>query len=271
MLVVELMNAREHKRKKAIKKILNSIIGSLFNLVLMASAAHAATILFVTAPGATINSASVNAQVTFITSQNQIEIRISNLQQEQGTAAQMISALDWSFGSTVSVLPTQIARSGTLITLDPANGNKQTGYTAVPGGYAGATTDHWNQVSASSQIPGGMEITALSGGNDSQLIIGPPNANDHYQSTNALQRDNPFLQTVVGSYISWTLQFNPSDNITSGTQVALARMSFNTAFSPTSELNLIIVTPEPVGWPMLMLAGVVGLYALGRRRSLTRP
>src|SRR4051812_14828506 len=190
-----------------------SALKTVLMFVFLTLAAHGATILFVTPPGANVNGSNVNAQVTFISSANQIEIRIANLQQEEGTVSQTISGLDWTFGSSLPVMPTQIARSGDMITLDPtANGNRQVTYTFVQNGYATYPTDHWKNVVASTQIAGGMEMTAISGFTASETIIGPPNANDLYQSKNALRGYNPFLQTSAGSYVSWTLAFDPSDH-----------------------------------------------------------
>jgi hypothetical protein len=245
---------------------------TIFVFVLAAVAAHGSTMVFVTPPGSTISSGtiSVNAQVTFITSQNQIEIRVANLQQEQGSVAQTISAVDWSFGSAIPVLPTQTARSGDMITLNSGSGNTQVGYTKVVNGYATYSTDRWHQVFASTQISGGMEITALSGSNPDETIIGPPNASNLYQSNGGLRGDNPFLQTALGSYISWTFSFAPSDNITAATQVARVRTSFNTAFAATTELDLVLLTPEP-GTPFMLLGGIAGLcFWRARKRKAAR-
>ena len=230
--------------------------------------AHAATILFVTPPNSTISSGTipVSAQVTFIMSANQVEIRIANLQQETiGTVAQTISAMDWTFGSSVPVLPVQIARSGTMINLNSGSGNTPVAYSTITNGYASYSTDRWHSVRTSSQITGGLEITTLSGGNPDETIIGPPNANNLYQSNGGLRGDNPFLQTVLGSYVSWTLQFDPSDHITATTEVTRVRMSWNTAFASSTELDLIPGTPEPGVW-VLCLSGLLGIAAWRRNR-----
>jgi len=245
------------KGKSALKTVLIFLFVTL--------AAQSATILFVTAPGANLAGTNVDAQVTFITSQNQMEIRVANLQQEVGTVLRTISALDWTFGSALPVMPTQIARSGDMITMDPtANGNRLVTYTLAPNGYATFPTDPWKSVVASTQIAGGMEISAISGSTVSETIIGPPDANNLYQSKNALRGYNPFLQTSGGSYVSWTLAFDPLDHVTAATTVTRVRLTWGAAFATGSELDLIPDTPEPA--PLILCLSGLAVILLARRK-----
>src|SRR5260370_10176181 len=227
-----------------------------------------------TAPNATTTSSTSgvtvaeNATVTFITSANTLEIRVMNLQFGSGSVQQTISAVDWLL-DTPTTGATVVDFSGATINLDSASGGgiHTVGYTVGPA-YTPAnfTNDRWQLYTANAassavagaQINGGMQLTTLSGGNPDETIIGPPNSSNLYLANNGLLGDNPFIQTST-SYVSWTIHF--ATRVTANTTVTAARMSFNTAFEPGSELNLIVNTPEPT--PNMLIAGGLALLLAG--------
>jgi len=247
-------------------------------LLLSLGTVRANTILYTTAPGATINvpngasGVAENANVTFITSANSLEIRVSNMQVGSGTVAQTISAVDFLL-STPSTDPVVVDFSGVTINLvDPGGkGTQNVTYTQglayTPTNFPG---DRWqlytaaasSSTTAGAQIAGGMQLTTLSGGNPNETIIGPPNSSDLYQANKGLLADNPLIQTSGGSYVSWTIHF--SSGVTALTKVTRARLSFNTAFDTATELDLTSETPEPVS----VLLSVSGLLLLVARRFL---
>ena len=56
---------------------------------------QAATIVFVTPPGANILGAEVDDRITFITSLNRVEIQVQNLELNIRLETQAVAAIDW--------------------------------------------------------------------------------------------------------------------------------------------------------------------------------
>jgi len=56
---------------------------------------QAATIVFVTPPGANILGALVDDRITFITSLNRVEIQVQNLELNIRLETQAVAAIDW--------------------------------------------------------------------------------------------------------------------------------------------------------------------------------
>jgi len=242
------------------------------------------TYTFATAPGATVTSGGnvlpVDATVQFITALNQITIRVTNLQQETtGTAAQAISAVDFHLlgltGSNLS--PTLYSYQGEIGNLVHTTGSNATFttngliYNSTGGNVANQWNIYTNYVGPGSnrgaQISGGIQLTTLNAtGNRTELIIGPPNtAPNTYTANNALRGDSPVLRTQSNTYIEYVIHFAPGSGVTSSTVVDAARMSWNTTFRASTELNLE-PTPEPGEW-CLILGGLGALAILKHTRA----
>lgn len=236
--------------------------------LLGALGAHASTIVFVTAPGATIGTAAVNDRITFITSANQVEIQIQNLQTNISVETQAIVAVDWLLNGFANAQPTSITMLTDANSTETGLGQVITisGSTSYTTALLSSITSRWSVSTSGEQLTGGSEITAIGGGKPNQLIIGPPNYNN---PNAAITGHNPFLETdTSGSHISFVLDYAPSVGITAATTINSTtgfrpRLSFGTTFSTTQELDLIVETPEPET-VVLSLAGIALMFA-GRR------
>jgi hypothetical protein len=231
--------------------------------LLSAAVGHGATIVFVTAPGANILGSAVDDRITFITSQNQVEIQIQNLELNISREIQAISAIDWLLHNTDNSAisqPTSIAlvTSGETNLGQVINISGSTTYTTAA---LTSITNRWAISTSGQQIIGGQEISTFTGGSPSQLIIGPPNYNN---PNNAVTGHNPFLETSDTTHISYVLTYGANSGVTGATLITQARLSFGTMFATTQELDLIPEVPEP-GTIALSLAGIV-LICLGRLR-----
>ena len=235
------------------------------------------TYVFGTAPGATINSGgpvSVDASVTFITALNQITIRITNLEPAVNPV-QAISAVDFHLqGLTASALnPTLYSYQGEIGNLHTFLfwqyfSNDGLTYNSTGGNVTNQWSIYTNYVgpgsSRGAQIQGGIQLTALNaGGNQTQLILGPPNGTlGGYTGNSGLIADNPLLRTQANSYIEYVIHFSPGSGVTSATVVDRARMSWSAQFNANTELEL---TPEPGTYGPV--AVVLGLAVWRRHRS----
>jgi hypothetical protein len=121
-----------------------------------------------------------------------------------------------------------------------------------------------NSSSVGAQIAGGTQLTAISGGKPTQLIIGPPNYNN---PNAAITGHNPFLETSSSTHISYVITYGANSGVTENTVISQARLSFGTAFVATQELDLIPEVPEP-GTLTISLTGMalIGLGGLRRQR-----
>jgi hypothetical protein len=250
----------------------------LFAGLLSAVAGPSATIVFVTAPGANILGAGVLDRVTFITSLNQVEIQVQNLEPGISFETQAITAIDWLLHN-VDLSPTSQPTAGlgsvALVTSGEANLGQViniSGSTTYTTAALTTITNRWalftspgTSTTAGAEITGGTQLTASSGGKPNQLIIGAPN----YSNPNAaITGHNPFLETDTSTHISYKITYGANSGVTDATVITQARLSFGTAFAATQELDLILETPEP-GTVLLSLAGI-GLLRVGRLR-LRRP
>jgi len=261
------------------------LILALGAMLCTAQVARANTYVFVTAPGATVNPGTgpvaVNTSVTFITALNQITIRITNLQMETaGSDIQTIDALDFHMqGITgASISPTLFSWLGEAGNLHD-NGGGQSTYSndgLIYNSTGGNLANHWGlftsfvgpgAASAGAQISGGIQLTTITGGQPTETILGPANtAPNTYLANNSLLNHNPLLRTNANTYIEYVIHFSSTSGVTASTVVDTARMSFGTAFSSTTEVDLQKF-PEPGTWALMI--GGIGLMAGWRR--LRRP
>ena len=249
----------------------------------------AATYEFTTAPGAIVhdnggNPYAEDASVTFITALDQITIRITNMQQEtsNGNVIQTIAAVDFHLqGLTgASLTPTLLSWLGEIGILNHTTGNSadflnnSMTYSSAGGNTANLWGINTNFVGAGSnnagaEISGGIQLTALTGNNTTQLILGPPNtAPNTYNANGTLIGSSPLLRTQTNTYIEYVIQFGAGSGVTAATIVDGARISFGRSFGGTSELDLM-KTPEPGTFGVIL--GGLGLAAgrkiLRRRKS----
>jgi hypothetical protein len=137
--------------------------------------------------------------------------------------------------------------------------------TSVTNRWALFTSAAPNSSSAGAQIAGGTQLTTISGGKPTQLVIGPPNYNN---PNSAITGHNPFLETSSSTHISFIITYGANSGITENTVISQARLSFGTAFVDTQELDLIPEVPEP-GTVALSLAGLAAIGWGRLRRKAT--
>ena len=226
-----------------------SLIAALVGLMVNVSvpAAHAATVTFVTPPGAT-TSGPVDASATFTTSANQLSVSLSNLQPNISDVAQALSDLSFTFsGPAPFVLG--LLSSGQEITV-AGNGTFTTGSTVETG---------WVLSASGSTLT--LDVLAAGGAGPTHLIIGPPGAGNVYSNANGSIAGNgphnPFLDQFVLFVITLT-------GITFNTTITSATFSFGT----TAGVNVPGVVPIPGALP-LFATGLAGLGLLGWRRKKT--
>jgi PEP-CTERM motif len=202
-------------------------------------------------PANTNNGANlpVAASATFSFSSDSVTITIQNLEANLRASNQLISGLQF----TLSGNPTgQSFSSGSAVEMNLSQPN----YTLLNGGNLEATT-RWHLASA-------HELTALGGGQPSQLIIGPPNGSNQY--TNANGGSGNFNPNLFES-ATFTLAY--TGGVTSATTVSGVKFEFGT--NP-SEDGIIPGTPVSVPEPSTLTSAAIGIVMLAgytwRRRRV---
>ena len=192
----------------------------------------------------------VAASATFSFSSDSVTITIQNLEANLTASNQLISGLQFTLSGT----PTgQSFLSGSAVEMNLSPPN----FTLLNSGNPVATT-RWHLASST-------ELTALGGGQPSQLIIGPPNGSNQY--TNANGGANNFDPNLFES-ATFTLTY--TGGVTSATTVSDVKFEFGT--NPSSDgiitgVPVMSTVPEPssltcAATGILMLAG----YTWRRRR-----
>jgi hypothetical protein len=240
-----------------------------FVFLFVALAAQANTMVFQTAPNATLLNFPINDRVTFITGLNTVEIQIQNLQTSADVDTQAVAAIDWLVNGFANAQPTSV----TLLT--SAN-STETGLGQVvnitgsgAGGYTLSSlttiTNRW-KLAATSAISGGSEINVFNGGQPNQLIIGPPT----YSPNSSITNHNPFLETDSNTHISFLMTYDASVGITAASTINSQTgfrpvLDFGTTLTGTQQVELIPELPEPS--PVLLsLSGLILLVAARRYR-----
>jgi len=221
--------------------IITALVGVTVNVSV--PAAYAATVTFVTPPGAT-TSGPVDASATFITSANQISVSLSNFQPNITDVAQALS--DLSFVYSGSNLSGQLlsSSSGQEITV-AGDGTFTTGDTVSTG---------W---ALSSPASNALLLNVLGTPiGPAHLIIGPPDAGSVYSNANGSIAGNgphnPFLNQSALFVISLA-------GITDSTLITSATFSFGT----TDGALLVPGAPSTVPIPGALPLFATGLGALG--------
>jgi MYXO-CTERM domain-containing protein len=194
----------------------------------------------------------VAASATFSFSSDSVTITIQNLEANLTASNQLISGLQFTLSGT----PTgQSFSSGTAVEMNLSPPN----YTLLNSGNAVATT-RWHLASAN-------ELTALGGGQPSQLIIGPPNGSNQYSNANGGSHNfNPNL------FESGAFTLTYAGGVTSATTLSDVKFEVGTDPSWDGVIIGVAVTasdPDPssltcAATGTLILAG----YTWRRRRAV---
>jgi len=230
---------------------------------------RANTYNFWTANGATtIDSggilSDVSLKVTFITSTNQVEVRITNLLVNPTKETQAVASVDFLLAGFSGVQPTAISLKKNLTT-DPDlgyvvnfAGKKSTAYTTAS--ITTAPTDAWG-ITNTNILSGGTQISAISGGSPDYLIIGKStSATDYVGVNNAVTGHTPFLGTNPDDYIAFTLTYAPTAGITANTAISKQNMpivDFGTTFAAGQEL---VLTDQPEPETLTLMTCAMGLF-----------
>jgi hypothetical protein len=246
-------------------------LGMLLALVTVPMA-YADIFSFAMPAGSTIGGRPVSASALIVTEPGFISITLTDLQANPTNVAQLISDFDFTLsdGATTGTL---VSQAGTLVSIDK-------GGTSNP--VSGIATG-WQ---SNSDVSGGIQISAIGGGQPKNLIIGPGGAGGIYTNANGSISGNPAHNPFIDGTGLFTVII-PS--VTADTQVLSAAFSFgdaseldvtnsdagasNAAFSSDAALGVDVTSldPSPVPEPasMLLLASTLGALLLGFRKRLT--
>jgi hypothetical protein len=223
-------------------------------LALCATPARA-SIVYETNTGVSDQDGLVDARATFAFGTNSLTLTLENLETGYKAAGQAISGIIFTIGGSPTG-ETFTGGSAVHITLDN-NGN-----ITSPASGPTATTK-WGLTSTN---PTGL--TALTGGQPDEMIIGPPDSvTGNYPNFNGQTQFNPYLQQ------SATFTFTFTGGVTSSTDISNVHFQFGTKpdFTTTTEqshvVNPLAPSPEPATLGMAVFAVVASAgYAWRRRR-----
>jgi hypothetical protein len=256
----------------AIHKLANALmLGTV--VFLLAKTGRANTYNFWTTNTAAVGTDLVALKVTFITSSNQIEVRITNLELNPIKETQAVASVDFLLAgfSGGQPQPTGIALKTNLAT-DPNLGyvvnfaaSHDNSYTTAA--LTTAPANAWGISTTTRLLSGGTQITAINGGSPDYLIIGKStNPTQYVGANNAVPGHSPYLGTDPNDYIAFTLTYAANSGITANTAISTSTMpmvDFGTAFLAGQELSL---TDQPEPATVAMMLGGLGLILIGARR-----
>jgi hypothetical protein len=212
-------------------------------VLLPSDGARAAFIAFETPASSQTGGQPVDAQVSFTTSANTVQIVLQNDQADPKSATQCLSGLQFhlSAGQTSGTLTSSSGIDRTIM----GNGSYSDGANPVSSGWLLQTV--------------GSDLKLNDLGSDSPLhaIVGPPNGSNAYANGNPSIKNGPHNPHLAPS-ASFTLNV---PGVTAASTVSSVVFQFNT--SPGNNVAGAAVIPEPAS------AGVIGLCSIGacmRRR-----
>jgi hypothetical protein len=209
-------------------------------VVAAAQSAHAAVIRFEAA--GLSGGSPVDAMATITTGANSLSVVLTNLEASPTSIGESISGLLLDFSSTPTSAALLGTPSGELVDL--------VGSAMVP--VKGSIT-RWS----ASQSSGTVILTAIGGGQPTQLIIGPGPYSD---STGGFGSHQPHVLDTA----SFSLKVN---GISSTVNVTSARIAFGTGADSTI-VGKIVRTPEPIS--LVLLGSGVVVLGLCRRKLRLR-
>jgi len=220
--------------------------------------AMADIITFTTIPGS-LNSAGspINAQVSFITSANNLEIQLVNLEANPTDVGQDISGLSFVLSNGLT--------SATLTSFSAIQRKFNTGgtYTDTDVSTALGDTTYWQMTT---NTTGGLTLQTIVNGNNEETIMGPPDSNNIYSQANASFNADHHPPEWFGDDSNPVIFNLNIPGITADDTVTSAVLSFGTS----GKDNHQTVVPLP-GAFLLLGAGLVRLVTYGRRRKLASP
>jgi hypothetical protein len=229
------------------------ILSACFLMMVLAVASQATTINFVTPTGSTTGGGPVNASATVTTGAGVVTVVLSDFQANPTDIAQLISGFQFVLSSPAATTGTLATQGGALINIDGAGS-----VTSIAGSPTG-----WQ---LNNNVSGGLQLSALGGGQPANLIIGPPGAGGVYTAANGSIAGNGPHNPFINGTGTFTLNVA---GVTTATTVSSAFFSFGT----TAGVNIPGVTPTtPVpetGSITLLAFGLVSLGFVARRRRIT--
>jgi hypothetical protein len=222
-------------------------IGASLTILILSVIANGSAVVFTTPAGSTIGGDPVNAQATFTTSTDTIQVLLQNLQVNPTTVAQNLSDLFLTL-STGQKSGTLSSSSGTERTV--AGGGSFTNGSTVSTGWALSTSGS------------GLELNVLGTPvGPAHTIIGPPGAGPAYPNANASIAGNGPHNPFLGQSASFTLHV---PGVTASSVINSATFSFGTEEGsnvPGTSNNV----PDPATLSILFMGGAIVL----RRRQAT--
>lgn len=242
----------------------------LVAVVVLISSTHqgssqAGQVTYMTPGGATTSGGAVSATASFVTTQNSLQVTLTNQQSSPTDIAQLISGLSFTVanGSLSNVTSDSLTAAVSLVSI--AKNNAATSAGTGQAGYVFST--------ANGATTGTFDVLPGSGAGPAHLIIGMgpyPAANGSIAGS---KPHNPFIGSLNGNgTATFTLT---GASITSNTVITSARFAFGT----TEGSDLItgvpttppaVATPEPSTW--VLAAAGLGFLGCGRlRHRRTKP
>jgi hypothetical protein len=219
-------------------------VGVLVLCAHFAASASAAVIVFQSPANSTFSGLPVDAQATFTTSANQVQIVLQNLQANPKSVTQALSGIQFT-----------VASGQTSGTISSSSGIER----SISGTHAGDVSNGSAQPTQWALSTAGSIFTISVLGTPeapNHTIIGPADATGAYSNANSSitgSSHNPFL----GESATFTLSV---PGMTSASTISASTFQFNTSPGSTLVANNV---PEPAAMTLL---GSIGLMAIRRRK-----